>query len=187
MDITIMRPGCFVDMHGTRRCFAPADLDHVARTYDPHTHQAPLVLGHPSNDTAAPAFGWVQGVVTGPSGALVATVENVSPALKEAVQAGHYRHLSASFWPPQHPQSPAPGGYSLRHIGILGSTPPAVKGLTRLDTLAFAECTPLACDCAAAPDPSDPSGALARYARTRAVMRATGLDWIRASFYLECK
>lgn len=135
-SLTIMRPGCFVAMNGGRTCFTAADLAQVAATYNPIVHEAPLVLGHPADDASAPAHGWVTRLRLAPDGALVASLEDVSEALKTMVKDGRYRHLSASFWPPGHPASPSPGGYSLRHVGALGASTPAVSGLSML---AFAD------------------------------------------------
>jgi phosphoglycolate phosphatase-like HAD superfamily hydrolase len=59
----------------------------------------------------------------------------VDPDFAEGVEAGRYRYVSASFYPPSDPNNPKPGNWYLRHIGFLGAQPPAVKGLAP----AFAE------------------------------------------------
>lgn len=96
-----------------------------ARAYDPRRYPAPLVLGHPASN--GPAYGHVR-ALDAVGGDLFAEVEP-DPALRELVQAGHYKKLSASFWPPAHPENPAPGVWSLRHVGFLGAAVPAVLGL----------------------------------------------------------
>lgn len=144
--LTIMKPGCYLDMHGANVCFTEADMHHVVATYDPATHQAPLVLGHPANDASSPAHGWVSRLTIGPAGALVALVEKISEDFKAMVKRGEYRHISPSFWPPGHPGNPSPSGYSLKHLGALGATPPAVKGLSKF-AFAATPCPLPACAC----------------------------------------
>ena len=55
------------------------------------------------------------------------------PALTSLVQAGRFKKLSASFWPPTHPENPVPGVWSLRHVGFLGAAVPAVLGLAPVE------------------------------------------------------
>jgi hypothetical protein len=178
VDILVMRSGCFCDMNGNRNCFSPADLARTAAVYDAAQHQAPLVLGHPT-DPKAPAFGWVTGLLSGPAG-LVATIERVDEAFKDAVRAGRYRNVSASFWPPSHAENPHPGAWYLRHVGALGGVPPAVRGL---GTLAFSEpCEFAACDCGAVEFAA--FAPLSRYERARAMANTTGCDLPTVMHYL---
>ncbi|MCK7577257.1 MAG: hypothetical protein MZV65_23470 [Chromatiales bacterium] len=130
----IFRPGCYVAMSNTEVCLDNADLLATASAYDPARHQAPLVLGHPTD--TAPAHGWVSSLIATAEG-LFAEVREVSDELRALVQAGRFKKLSASFWPPEHPENPAPGVWSLRHIGFLGAAVPAVLGL---DPPALAGC-----------------------------------------------
>ena len=123
--IHILRPGTFRS-HGADHTFAEADLGAIAAAYDPALHEAPIVVGHPRTDT--PAFGWVSGLVADAAG-LHASPRQVDPAFAEAVAAGRYKKVSAAFYGPDHPSSPAPGGWYLRHVGFLGGQPPVVKGL----------------------------------------------------------
>lgn len=109
-----------------------SDLTQIAAAYVPGTYQAPVVLGHPENDH--PAYGWTLGLFIDANG-MWAEVE-VTPSLAEAIEAGHYRTVSVSLWPPGASGNPAPAGWSLKHIGFLGAKPPAVKGLTPLQLAA---------------------------------------------------
>ena len=118
--ISIFRPGAHypaLDAAGTGR---------TVSAYDPAKHEAPLVLGHPADDR--PAYGWVQSLAFS-EGLLKAAPRDVQPALKDHVDSGRYRKVSAGFYHPQAPGNPAPGVYYLRHVGFLGAQPPAVKGL----------------------------------------------------------
>jgi hypothetical protein len=124
--INIFRPGRFTAVDGTNVEFTEADLQAAADGYDAAGDPAPLVVGHPKLD--APAYGWVKGL-SYEAGKLVADVDQLEPAFAEAVRAGRYKKVSASFYPPTHPANPRPGAYSLKHVGFLGGAAPAVKGL----------------------------------------------------------
>lgn len=124
--IHIFRVGSHTAMQGQTIAFGEADLAASAAAYDPAKHEAPIVVGHPKAD--APAFGWVQSL-TADAGGLNAMPRQVDPAFAEAVAAGRYKKVSASFYQPDSPHNPVPGVYYLRHVGFLGAQPPAVKGL----------------------------------------------------------
>lgn len=124
--IHIFRAGSHTAMQGQTISFGEADLAASAAAYDPAKHEAPIVVGHPTAD--APAFGWVQSLAA-EGGDLNAMPRQVDPAFAEAVAAGRYKKVSASFYQPDSPHNPVPGVYYLRHVGFLGAQPPAVKGL----------------------------------------------------------
>ena len=124
--IKIFKSGAQTTAAGQTIEFSDADLIACAATYDPATSEAPIVIGHPKTD--APAYGWIAGLMA-EGGALFADLERVNPAFAEAVNEGAYRHVSAAFYGPHNPANPKSGVYYLRHVGFLGATPPAVKGL----------------------------------------------------------
>lgn len=113
-------------MHGQTVQFSRADLAASAAGYDPALHEAPIVVGHPSQD--APAYGWVQSLEFGADG-LHAVPRQVDPEFVSLVEAGRFKKVSASLYPPDHPGNPKPGIYYLKHVGFLGAAAPAVKGL----------------------------------------------------------
>ncbi len=123
--IQIFKPGKHTAMSGAVIDFSESDLKATAAAYDPKLHEAPLVVGHPKLD--APAYGWVKSLAF--SGTLNAGPDQVDPAFAEMVNKGHFKKVSASFFAPGAPGNPTPGVYYLRHVGFLGATPPAVKGL----------------------------------------------------------
>lgn len=125
-SIHIFRAGSHTAMQGQTIVFGEADLAASAAAYDPAKHEAPIVVGHPAAD--APAWGWVQSLAVD-GGDLTAMPRQVDPAFAEAVAAGRYKKVSASFYQPDSPHNPVPGVYYLRHVGFLGAQPPAVKGL----------------------------------------------------------
>jgi hypothetical protein len=122
----IFRAGRHTAMDGAAIAFAAADIAAIASGYDPAKHEAPIVVGHPALD--APAYGWVGGLAA-EGGDLYATPRQVEPQFAAMVEAGRFKKISASFFAPQHSANPTPGAYYLKHVGFLGATAPAVKGL----------------------------------------------------------
>lgn len=120
------------------------DLIALAAAYDPTRYQAPVVIGHPLTDD--PAWGWVLDAAVGDTG-LWLEVE-LLPEMAELVQAGSYRTVSVALWTPNAPGNPAPGVWSLKHLGFLGAQPPAVKGLAavRLNNDAGTGITIITCE-----------------------------------------
>lgn len=156
--LIIFRAGTHTAMDGQELHFSDADLTATAAAYDPAKHEAPLVIGHPATD--GPAYGWVKSLTVHPGQSgreLGATSGPVAPEFAGAVNAGLYKKISASFYPPHAKSNPVPGVYYLRHVGFLGAQPPAVKGLpppafadsdaeglvtVELDGVQFSESTP---------------------------------------------
>ncbi len=187
-DLVILKPTCAVDLHGQRYCFSHHDIAATASAYDPARFAAPLVIGHPASDASSLAHGWIKRLTVDAAGALVATVEQVSDALKALIAAGSYRNLSSSFWPPTHPSNPTPGVYALRHVGALGASAPAIRGLSDLTSLAFAEALPWpTCPCDGVGDFTAPRGwtvdpeRLADFTHITNLAAREGLDFITAA------
>jgi hypothetical protein len=127
--IEIFRAGTHTAASGRSVTITAADLAAIAAGYDPATHEAPIVVGHPETD--APAYGWVRGLSV-EGGRLQADVADIDPAFAELVRARRFSKISASFYDPDSPANPKPGQWSLKHVGFLGAAPPAVKGLKQV-------------------------------------------------------
>jgi hypothetical protein len=124
----IFKAGSFTPMGGAEPLsFSEADIAASAAAYNPSVYRAPLVIGHPKLD--GPAWGYVKSASAN-AGGLWAEHDAVVPEFAEWVNAGFYGAISTAFWPPDHPNNPTPGVYAIKHVGFLGGTPPAVKGLT---------------------------------------------------------
>jgi hypothetical protein len=131
-SIHIHRPGKYKSAEGVDFEITPEILSEVAQTYDPSKFEAQLVIGHPRMD--APSFGGIRALSFGGAG-LEAEADPTDDA-KDLVAKRHFKSVSASFYTPSAPNNPTPGKWHLRHVGLLGATPPAVKGLR---ALSFAE------------------------------------------------
>lgn len=128
--IEIAKPGTFRDSKGRKHTFSAAQLAECAEGYDPSLHEAPLVLGHPT--TNGPAYGWVQALRWNEgSQRLEAEVGQVPADLSETLKT-HFKKRSTSFYLPTHRNNPTPGKLYVRHVGMLGAEPPAIKGLAEL-------------------------------------------------------
>ena len=120
--IPIFRGGRQIDGNG-RAWEGDGLIEKALASFDTAKHEPPVVVGHPRHD--APAFGWVAGLKK-EGDLLMAKFKDVVPEFTEAVKKGLYKKRSAAFYPDGR----------LRHVGFLGATPPAVKGLA---DVAFAE------------------------------------------------
>lgn len=148
--IPIFRAGNHRDSRGTDHGFSVAQVRQIAEAYDAKAEPAPVVIGHP--DLAAPAFGWIGGLHADENGQMQADLERIEPSFAAQVRSGKYRRVSASFWPPDHPSNPKPGGWYIRHLGFLGAAAPAVSGLPPVDLSADEDVVTLTTDFAAEGD-----------------------------------
>ena len=126
----IFRAGTHTDNNGRRITISADDLAATAAAYNTSAHEAPVVVGHPKTD--APAYGWV-GSLKAEGNSLLADFAQMDAAFAEQVRQGRYKKVSASFYQPDAPANPAPGKWSLRHVGFLGAHPPAIKGLKPIE------------------------------------------------------
>lgn len=106
-----------------------AHIAEAASLYDATVAPAPLVFGHPTNDS--PALGHVSGArVEGNK--LFLKLKGIAADVIEGVKERRILGRSIAFWHPQHPSNPNPGKYSIRHLGLLGGQAPAIPGLPAL-------------------------------------------------------
>lgn len=124
--IHIFKTGKHTSAGGSSINFSEDVLKRAAEAYDPKIHEAPIVVGHPADN--GPAYGWVGGLEY-EEGNVFANPQNIEEQFGELVKEGRFKKVSASFYSPDAPTNPVPGTYYLRHLGFLGATPPAIKGL----------------------------------------------------------
>lgn len=124
--IKVFRAGRHLDSAGNWHSFSQDDLNKIAQNYNIENHEAPIVIGHPQSDS--PAWGWVKDL-TVEQDELWANVQQVQQELKDYVNQGRFKKVSAAFYSPDDVVNPIPGHFYLRHIGFLGAQPPAIKGL----------------------------------------------------------
>lgn len=132
--VHVFKAGPQTSAQGIERNFSPEDLQQVVESYDPSTHEAPLVIGHSGDNDSTPSFGWIKKFVR--KGEDLYADVNFTDVAKDLVKDGHYRKVSISFYSPDSPINPHKGQWSARHLALLGAAPPAVKGL---ESLSFTE------------------------------------------------
>jgi hypothetical protein len=125
MDIwvDVFRGGTHTDSGGDTHEWTSDDLDTIVNLYnnqvEGNKHTAPVVLGHPETDS--PSFGWVESLKK--EGLILkAKLVELSEDLINGIKQGAYKFQSIALYP----------NLLLRHLGILGAVPPAVKGLKPL-------------------------------------------------------
>jgi len=116
----VFRTGNHTSSNGKSRQWTEDDLDHMISSYNGAENPAPLVIGHPENN--APVYGWVAKLKR-VGNILLALPESVSPLLANLVKDGRYKKRSISV----------SANGTLKHVGFLGSMPPAVKGLKDIE------------------------------------------------------
>jgi len=116
MWIEIFKTGKHKDSNGIIKEWKEDDLDYIAAKYDSTIHEAPVVIGHPTD--SAPAYGWVE-VMKREGSTLFAKLRDVIPEFIDLVKQKRYKKRSISLYPDM----------GLRHVGFLGAMPPSVKGL----------------------------------------------------------
>jgi hypothetical protein len=119
--IEVLKTGTHTASSGEKVNIDDAYLQRVAVNYDRSHHDAPLVLGHPADNS--PALGWTE-ALKAEGGKLLAKVKPAE-SLREWVRDGLFKKVSASIY-----QDLDGRGPYLRHIGFLGATPPSIKGLS---------------------------------------------------------
>lgn len=126
MKVEIFKSGNHINSAGEVMNFSSNDLAQIANSYNVNSHEAPIVVGHPSEN--APAYGWIKGLKV-ENNSLIADFGELDEDFKTLVKNGRYKKLSASFYDPQSKFNPTPNKWYLRHVGFLGAQPPAIKGL----------------------------------------------------------
>jgi hypothetical protein len=119
MKFEIFKTGTHTSDKGLTKEYSLDDLNFIAQSYNPSEDEAPIVVGHPADNS--PAYGWVSSLEVTEDGKLVADApdDKLHPDFLNAVQEGRYKKRSISL---------TPDG-KLRHVGFLGGAAPAVKGL----------------------------------------------------------
>jgi hypothetical protein len=116
MEFEIFKTGTHTSDKGVTNDYSLDDLNYIAANYKPEEHEAPIVVGHPIDNS--PAFGWIEKLeVIGDR--LIAKAKDIIPEFKEALDKKLYKKRSVSL----------DKDGKLRHVGFLGGAAPAVKGL----------------------------------------------------------
>ncbi len=118
--VQVFKSGRHTDSSGYVKEWSDVDLDLIVNKYnnqiEENKHDAPVVIGHPKTD--APAYAWVEALKK-EGNILYAKFKDVNNDFKNMVKDKLFNKISIALYPDM----------LLRHVGFLGATPPAVKGL----------------------------------------------------------
>ncbi|HEX9740910.1 MAG TPA: hypothetical protein VGA29_09045 [Ignavibacteriaceae bacterium] len=119
MKFEIFKTGTHTSDKGVTKDYSLEDLNFIADSYNPDEDEAPIVIGHPVDNS--PAFGWISSLDVTADGKLVADApdDKLQPDFLNLLKQGTYKKRSISLTPEG----------KLRHVGFLGGAVPAVKGL----------------------------------------------------------
>tara|TARA_Y100001954_G_scaffold239591_1_gene316131 strand:- start:3207 stop:4058 length:852 start_codon:yes stop_codon:yes gene_type:complete len=118
--INIFKTGTHTDSSGRTRTWTDADLSKIIKVFNQRTEDPPVVFGHPQDNE--PAEGWI--VALRKSGDfLQAQFARLSDKAKKSVKNKRHKYGSLSLTT----------GLRIRHFGLLGAVPPAVKGLGEVE------------------------------------------------------
>jgi hypothetical protein len=134
-NVHVFTAGDTVDSNGHSQKYSVGDLKEIANSYDPQAHEAPIVWGHEADrnwgrhlqKATQLANGWIVGLrVVGKK--LFADIE-VDENTYVAVREKKLKKRSIAFYNPDSEHNPSPGKWYVRHLALLGTDPPAIKGL----------------------------------------------------------
>ena len=100
--------------------FTQAEVQELAKNYDPSFCEAPITLDH---EQKGPAYGWVDKLKE-ENGKLKATFKDLSDDLKEFVNKGKYKKISVEIYRELEGKKPY-----LKAVSFLGASIPQVKGM----------------------------------------------------------
>ena len=112
----ILKTGIHYDANGNKVEISKEDLHKIIEKFDPEKREIPLVIGHPKINS--PAWGWVNKLRVN-SDILEAQYKDIVNEIKPILALKQYKKKSVSLYPDK----------SLRHVGLLGATQPAIPGL----------------------------------------------------------
>ena len=75
--INIFKAGKHTSASGQSLEFTESDLQATVDAYNPETHEAPIVVGHPKDH--GPAYGWIQSLAFSEDTGLEADPQQVDP------------------------------------------------------------------------------------------------------------
>ncbi|WKZ71112.1 MAG: hypothetical protein QY331_07585 [Melioribacteraceae bacterium] len=116
----IFRTGTHTSSNGITKDYSLDDLEQIADNYNRSEHEAPIVIGHPKSN--APAFGWIKKIFV-EGDRLFAEAKDLAEDFVNAVKEKKFLKRSISL---------TKDGL-LNHVGFLGATVPAVKGLADVE------------------------------------------------------
>jgi hypothetical protein len=107
--------------------YSAADVQTLARTYDPAWEEAPVTLDH---EQAGPALGWVKRLYA--EGATLFGDLEFTPAGKAMLDAKAVKRRSIEIWKGFQKRDGTKAPLYLKAVSLLGAMSPAVKGMANV-------------------------------------------------------
>lgn len=134
-EVHIFRAGITTDSENQTEEYTREDLENIAENYNTSIHEAPVVWSHkadkawtrPLSSSNQLANGWVKRLYVKEDN-LYGDID-VDSETFNAIKEGSLKKRSAGFYSPESKHNPVKGSWYLRHLALLGSEPPAIKGL----------------------------------------------------------
>jgi len=104
--------------------FSQAEVQELAKNYDPQFCEAPITLDH---EQKGPAYGWVDSLKE-ENGVLKASFKDLADDLKDFVQQGKYKKISVEIYRELEGKKPY-----LKAVSFLGASIPQVKGMKAVE------------------------------------------------------
>lgn len=133
--VEIFKAGTHRDADGDTQSYTQSDINEMADSYNTDIHEAPIVWGHDGDKawnrhlkkSTQLSNGWV--IKPYVKGSSLLTDIDVDDDTYEAITDGKLKKRSVGLYEPNSPKNPAPGKWYIRHVALLGTEPPAIKGL----------------------------------------------------------
>ncbi len=127
MWVEAFEAGEQTDSYGRVNTWTSEDIRDIAKRYNESKSKdpKPVVLGHPKENTAAPAMGWIE-FAKEKGGKLLLKIGELNKDFVAALKSGAYKTRSTSL-------KETPEGDTINHLGFLGANAPAIKGLMPLN------------------------------------------------------
>jgi len=126
LKIPIFKSGQWTSLQGAKRLYTESELKEVAELYNQGRYQAKLFITHEQAELPVKPSGIISSLMyDNRNGMLHANLADVSAEAYDLLV--NNAEVSASFFLPNHPNSPTPGKLFLNHVAIVPQG--AVKGL----------------------------------------------------------
>lgn len=135
-----MPSGEHTDAFGNVNANPVSKLEELVDSFNAEQHRPAIILGHSTDDAfmqglipsdSLPAHGYIEGLSLDEDGTLIAHA-SLQPEAQDWIERGLYDYRSIALYSADSPYNPTPGKASVRHLALLGASPPAIKGLTPL-------------------------------------------------------
>lgn len=137
--IHVLKLGNAISADGVETFHSKRDLEDLVESYNTDIHEAPVILGHDEDKNWAellssdsrPAYGWITKAYVDGNDLYVDV--DASDELIQFIKDKKYMKRSLAYYGRDSRNNPTPGKLYMRHLAMLGASPPAIKGLKDIE------------------------------------------------------